>query len=94
MGDLLTRRSERVSRIIFHVGDRRYANASMPAGRYLVASGQGNFEDTGPIYERLFDYVEKHGIKVIGCSYEERLIDETATKERDIQRIQVQIQIE
>lgn len=35
---------------------------------------------TGPLYQRMFDYMETHNMKICGNAYEEFLIDEIAEK--------------
>lgn len=81
------------SRIVCHVGSAAYANGSMPAGDYLIACGYGGFADTEPIYRRLFQYIEENNVSVAGDAYEERLIDEIGSLEKDRQIIQVAIAV-
>lgn len=90
---LLSGTTDQVSRIICHVGDFSYGNSAMPGGTYLVACGNGSFEDTEPIYKRMFQYIEENSFQIIGNAYEARLIDETGSKDREKQIIQVKIRI-
>ncbi len=91
--NLCAGRTNIASHIICHVGAAQYANACIPAGRYLTACGTGSFEDTEPVYRALLDYAGAHGIDIIGNAYEERLIDEIASNEKSTQRIEIKIQI-
>ncbi len=79
--------------IICHVGSAGYANAYIPAGRYVTAWGPGSFDDVGPIYARLADYIRSHQLKVVGAAYEKRLIDDVATGESAKQRMEVCINV-
>ncbi len=81
------------SHIICHVGDRKYANASMPAGKYLAVCGQGSFDDTEPLYQMLLNYAREHDHTIIGHGYEERMVDEIASKDKNVQRIEVKVGI-
>ena len=79
--------------IICHVGDTRSANGAMPAGNYLAAWGTGSFLDTEPIYRQIREYIAQHQLTVVGNAYEERLIDEVASREKSGQVIQIKVQI-
>lgn len=91
--ELEAERSEVAGCILCHVGDPKYANALMPAGRYLVVCGPGSFTDTGPLYHAAFDHLRRTGLRIAGPAYEERLVDETASKEKTGQRIEVRIPV-
>lgn len=86
-------RTDIASHIICHVGKAQYANAFMPAGRYLTACAPGSFADIGPVYQALLDYAGEHQLRISGNAYEERLIDEIASREKESQRIEVRIMI-
>ncbi len=92
--NLCAEKTHLASHIICHVGNWKYANASMPAGKYLTVCGQGRFDDTEPLYRVLLDYARKQGYTIIGHGYEERLVDEIASKNKNVQRIEVKIQID
>lgn len=79
--------------IIFYVNKKKFANAYIPKGRYLVACGYGGLEDTERIYQCLFEYIRTHQLQIVGNAYEKRIIDEIATEEKDKQIMQVKIQI-
>lgn len=91
--NLLTHQTDIADHIICHVGNTRYANSSMPEGNYAVACGRGSFQDTSPIYERLLNYIHENQLEITGHAYETRLIDEAASKNPDLQIIQVCIQV-
>lgn len=90
---VLTGNTMVANRIICHVGDKAYANSFMPRGTYLTAWGQGGFENTEPIYRRLLQHIEEHGLTISGNAYEERLIDEIGSFNKKQQIIQVSINI-
>lgn len=90
---LLARKSNVARNIIFHVNNRSFSNGVMPKGRYLTAYGHGGLEETESIYQKLFQYIEKEHIVVVGNAYEKRLIDEIATEEKNQQLIEVKIHI-
>ena len=89
---LCAQTADTVSHIVCHVG-AAYANFQMPAGRYLIACGPGSFADAGPIYCALLDYAQEHALTIAGPGYETRLIDETASPDRAVQRIEVHIPV-
>lgn len=91
--NLLTHQTDIADHIICHVGDARYANSYMPKGNYAVACGHGSFQDTIPIYDRLLKYIHENQLEIIGHAYETRLIDEVASKNPDLQMIQVCIHV-
>ena len=68
--NLCAGRTNIASHIICHVGAAQYANACIPAGRYLTTCSSGSFEDTEPVYRALLDYAGAHGIDIIGNAYE------------------------
>lgn len=92
--DLIVGKTEMGECAICHVGKPEFANAFMPAGRYLTACGTGSFYDTEPTYQRLLQYIRIHHLKIIGNAYEKRLIDEIGSNEKREQIMQVQIQIQ
>lgn len=65
----------------------------LPKGNYITACGHGSFQDTDPIYAHLLHYIHKNQLKIAGNAYEILLIDEVASKNAQIQLIQVYIQI-
>ncbi len=79
--------------VICHVGKPEFANAFMPAGRYLTACGTGSFYDTEPTYQRMLQYIRSNHLEILGNAYEKRLIDEIGSNEKGEQMMQVQIQI-
>lgn len=91
--NLLAHQTDMANHIICHVGDTRYANSSMPEGNYAVACGHGSFQDTGSIYDRLLNYIQENQLEIAGHAYETRLIDEAASKNADLQVIQVCIHV-
>lgn len=91
--DLCAGKTSFATHIICHVGKATYANAYMPAGKYLALCGSGSFSDTEPLYQVLLDYARQHKLTIIGHAYEERLIDEIASKDKAVQKIEVKIQI-
>ncbi len=90
---VLAGKTTRASHIICHVGKRTYSNGFMPEGTYLTAYGQGGFEDTEPVYQRLLQCVKEQGLTIVGNAYEERLIDEIGALDKERQLIQVSIAV-
>ena len=92
--NLSTGKTNVASHIVCHVGDFKYANACMPAGTYLTARGPGSFGDTEPLYQSLLSYADENHLTLVGDGYEKRLIDEIASKDKAVQRIEVMIRVE
>lgn len=90
---LLAGRTSAANHIICHVGNHSYANSFMPEGIYLTGWGQGGFDDTQPIYHRLLQYAKEQHLTIMGNAYEERLIDEVGSFDKEQQIIQVSIPV-
>lgn len=63
----------------------------MSEGTYLTNWGQGSFNNTQPVYYRLLQYTKEYELTITGNAYEERLIDEVGTFDKEQQIIQVSI---
>ena len=92
--NLMSSETDVVGHIICYVGESIYANSFMPQGNYLTAVGTGDFYDTKPIYHKMMKYISEHQLKVVGNAYEERLIDEIASKDLKNQVFQIKIQVQ
>ncbi|MCI8880698.1 MAG: MerR family transcriptional regulator [Clostridiaceae bacterium] len=63
-----------------------------PAGRYLTTCYQGRFEDLPPVYRRILDYAQENSVPLIGCFYEDLLLDGLAVPGESQFLIQISIQ--
>lgn len=78
----------------FRLKDEKYANAHMPAGKYLVGYAKGDYGKTNYVYKELLAYTHEKNIKAFGKVYEEYLIDELSQKNPDEFILQVSVRIE
>lgn len=67
---------------------------SKPAGLYLIGFERSLSYASGEFYERMFDFMNEHGLTPAGDSYEEFLLDEIAVKNSDDFLMQISIQVE
>lgn len=65
-----------VSNLWFLLKDRKYANALIPKGKYLVGYAKGDYGETNYIYTELLEFANQNGLSLVGNVYEEYLIDE------------------
>ena len=63
-----------------------------PAGRYLTTCYQGRFEDLPPVYGRILRYAQENSVPLIGCFYEDLLLDGLAVPGESQFLIQISIQ--
>lgn len=94
---LLNRRLCQPSRYFFKFPPEQniHTGITKPAGLYLIGYGEvGVYEFPIQIYERLFSYIEKNGLRIIGNSYEEFLLDEIALQPSALYLVQVSVQVE
>ncbi len=68
------------SRLFCRVQNKKYANASISAGTYVLGYGKGDPGENTEIYEKLKRFIAKNNFQPIGDIYEEYLIDELAEK--------------
>lgn len=69
-----------VSYFWFRLKDEKYANAFIPAGKYIVGYAKGDYGNTNYIYDELSDFACRNNLKINGNVYEEYLIDELCEK--------------
>lgn len=64
-----------------------------PAGTYAATYLKGNYYDSQSAYERLFVWLDEHGLRPAGYFYKEAVIDEiaSAVQEEYLTKISVQI---
>lgn len=91
--DILQNTCHTVSRMWFRLKNRKYANASIPAGKYLIGYGKGDYGKTNYIYRDLLTYANENGFTIAGNIYEEYLIDELSEKNPDNFVLQVRVPI-
>lgn len=84
----------KVSNIMVYVNDIRYANNMISEGYYATAFGKGGLENTEEIYDRIFTFIKEKDCRIIGDAYEERLIDEVGSSQKEGQLTRVRIRIE
>ena len=77
-----------------YVNDIRYANNMISEGYYATALGKGGLENTEEIYDRIFTFIKEKDCRIIGDAYEERLIDEVGSSQKEGQLTRVRIRIE
>lgn len=65
-----------------------------PDGMYVVGYLKGYYDKTYALYEKMMDYIDKEGFKVIGDAYEEVLIDEVSVKEKEDYILKISILIQ
>lgn len=83
-----------VSHLWFRLKNEKYANAYIPAGKYLIGYVKGNYGNTNYIYKDLLAYAKENNLKLTGNAYEEYLIDELAEKNPDNFVLEIGIQVE
>lgn len=94
MKKLSDEETSEVSNIIAYVNNRKYANNMIPAGYYVSACGNGGLDNTKEIYDRIFSYIKEENCRITGDAYEERLIDEVGSSQKDRQLTRVRIPID
>lgn len=91
--DLLKEQTNQVTNILAYVNDAQYANRIIPTGDYVTACGRGGLEDAADIYRRLFQFIRNECFRISGNAYEERLIDEVGSTEKNGQIIRIRIPV-
>ena len=69
------------------------ANRIIPAGSYAIACGRGGLDNTEGIYDRLFAFIKKKNCLITGNAWEECLIDEVGSSEKDDQVTRIRIPV-
>lgn len=85
------------SRFFFKLPDADIPNSARgikPAGNYLVGYEKVSYVGSAEIYVRMVDYMNGHGLGIVGSAYEEFLLDEIAVKESGEYLLRVSIQVE
>lgn len=91
---LLAQNPNIVSYTFFRLKHTALANGIIPAGRYAVTYDECYYGETTKAYERLFSYILKNHLTIIGNAYEDCQMDELVQKDPDKYLIRVSIQIE
>lgn len=63
-----------------------------PKGTYIVGYIKGYYDKAPYLYKKLLNYIKSNNLVIIGCSYEDVLIDEVA--QRDINELVLKISIQ
>ncbi len=83
------------SGICFRMKNTKYANMTMPAGKYVVVYASCDYGgNTDDIYAELIHFTEKNNYSIKGYSCEEYLLDELATANTEEYLIQISVPIE
>lgn len=64
-----------------------------PKGLYVIGYSKGYYDDTWKTYERMFEFLNKNNLIILGNSYEQVLIDEFVTKNTDDYVIKISIPV-
>lgn len=64
------------------------------AGLYLVGYIKGYYDKSFLLYDKMMNYAEENNIKIIGDGYEEALIDEISSNERNNYVLKISIPID
>lgn len=83
-----------ISNIIAYVNNTSFSNTVIPAGYYVTACGHGGLDSAEKVYNRIFDHIKKNQYKIAGNAYEERLIDEVGSSDKNGQVIRIRIKVE
>ena len=75
-------------------GNSSPTNAYKPQGLYVIGCEQIGYEMNSNLYNRLFQYIEKAGLKIVGDAYEEYLLDEISTTDSSQYLLQISIQVQ
>lgn len=81
--DILRKDYGMVSHMWFRLKNKKYANAFIPRGKYIVGYIKGDYGKTDQIYDDLLEFASKMNTKITGSVYEEYLIDELSEKNPD-----------
>lgn len=68
--------------------------AVKPQGLYVIGYTLGPYDMVEPLYKRLSSYIAEKGLRIIGNSYEESLLDEVAVKNPEEYLTQISIMVE
>lgn len=82
-----------VSHMWFKMKNEKYANSSIPSGKYIIGYGKGGYGNTGYINDKLLEYAKNNGYTLTGSIYEEYLVDELSEKNPDEFVIKVIVKI-
>lgn len=91
--DLLKNNDCTVSHMWFRLKDKKYANAFIPKGKYLVGYAKGDYGKTNYIYTSLLQYAKENGLTITNNIYEEYLIDEFSEKNPDNFVLQILVRL-
>lgn len=91
--NLLLGNTDRIEHIAFFVENKKYSNAVIPSGKYVIAHCNGEFDEIRKTYDKMLKYIKENDLKIIGNAYEEVLLDEVSTKKRKLQILKIKIQI-
>ena len=78
-------------RYYFKTGKK--GNAWKPAGRYAVAYGRGDPQQSEALYLRLLEFIHAQGLKAAGGAYGEPLLDERAVQDAGQYCIRIEIPV-
>lgn len=84
-------RDDLISQYYFKV--KQGQNGCKPAGYYVVAYGYDGNEGLLEVYQRLFLYIQEHGLTICGNAYEEYLLDEMPVQSGQEGVVKVEIMV-
>ncbi|MEG0050748.1 MAG: MerR family transcriptional regulator [Terrisporobacter sp.] len=64
-----------------------------PKGTYVVGYLKGYYDKAPSLYSKLLEFIKSNNLIIIGCSYEDVLIDEVAVKNMDEFILKVSIEV-
>lgn len=63
------------------------------AGDYLICTAYAPYNNTKPIYERIFKYIEKNNLKTENIAFEEYLTDELTEEDNNKYLLQISVRL-
>ncbi len=91
--DILQNNATMISHMWFRLKNKKYANAFIPKGKYLIGHATGDYGNTNYIYTDLVKYAKENGLTITGNVYEEYLIDELSEKNPDNFVLQIIVKV-
>lgn len=82
-----------ISHMWFRLKNKKYANAVISPGNYLVGYAKGDYGNTNYIYKDLFAFARENKLQITGNVYEEYLIDELSEKNPNDFVLQILVKI-
>ena len=64
-----------------------------PKGMYVISYFKGHYANIYPVYTKLLQYIHTNNLEIVGCSYEDVIIEEVAVKNTDDFILKIAIQV-